>query len=61
MIPVREIKPRVGRTLNKLFALAGLRSELTVSVPVPNTAKEAAMAAPVPPLHHIRARFTVSN
>ena len=46
---MRDIKPLVGRTLNKLFALAGLRSELTVSVPVPNTAKDAAIAAPVPP------------
>ncbi len=49
MIPDLEMKPRVGRMLNRLLALAGLRREFTVSVPVPNTAKEAAMAAPVPP------------
>ncbi len=48
-MPALEINPRVGRILNRLFALAGLRRELTVSVPVPRTAKNAAMAAPVPP------------
>lgn len=45
----RDMSPRVGRKLNNLFALAGLRSEFTVSVPVPITAKLAATAAPVPP------------
>ncbi len=32
-MPVRVIRPRVGLMLNRLFALAGLLSELTVSVP----------------------------
>lgn len=59
------MRPYVGRKLYRLLALAGLRRELTVSVPdtgqpgpsihhlvdspVPKTAKEAAIAAPVPP------------
>jgi len=47
--PARESNPRVDRMLKRLFALAGLRNEFTVSVPVPNTVNEAAMAAPVPP------------
>src|SRR5271156_3346196 len=33
MMPALEMSPRVGRTLKRLFALAGLRRELTVSVP----------------------------
>jgi hypothetical protein len=33
MMPDLAIRPRVGLTLKRLFALAGLRSELTVSVP----------------------------
>lgn len=63
-MPAREIRPYVGRKLYRLLALAGLLSEFTVSVPsevsthlhhrgtdkpVPNTANEAAIAAPVPP------------
>ena len=48
-MPRRLIKPRVGRQLNKLFALAGLRKLFTVSVPVAKTANEAATAAPEPP------------
>src|ERR1700722_2997701 len=47
--PGRDISPLVGRKLNRLFVLAGLRSELTVSVPFPITAKPEAMAAPIPP------------
>ena len=47
--PAREINPRVGRRLKRLLALAGLRREFTVSVPVPKTANDAATAAPVPP------------
>lgn len=47
--PVLEIKPVVGLILKRLFADAGLRSEFTVSVPVPQTAKLVAIAAPVPP------------
>ena len=35
--------------LHREFADAGLRSEFTVSVPVPKTQKEEATAAPVPP------------
>jgi hypothetical protein len=42
---VRDVSPLVRRKPNRLFALAGLRSELTMSVPVPITAKLAAMAA----------------
>ena len=49
MIPVRVISPRVGRILHSELAEAGLRSELTVSVPVPKTQNEDATAAPVPP------------
>lgn len=49
MTPALLSKPLVGLIENRLFALAGLRSELTVSVPVPHTEKLAAMAAPVPP------------
>jgi len=49
MMPRRLIKPRVGRQLNRLFALAGLRKLFTVSVPVAKTANEAATAAPEPP------------
>ena len=48
MAPAREIKPHVGRKLKRLFALAGLLREFTVSVPVPKTAKEAPAAALVP-------------
>lgn len=66
-IPEREISPRVGRMLKRLFADAGDRSEFTgkssqlnddeafecvdmpVSVPVPKTANDVAIAAPVPP------------
>jgi len=33
MTPEREMRPLVGRTLKRLLALAGLRRELTVSVP----------------------------
>jgi hypothetical protein len=47
--PGHDISPLVGRKLNRLFALAWLRSELTVSVPFPITARLAAMAAPMPP------------
>lgn len=32
-MPALVINPLVGRTLKRLFALAGLRSEFTVSVP----------------------------
>ena len=39
----------MGRTLNKLLAEAGLRNELTVSVPVAKTENDAATAAPEPP------------
>lgn len=49
MMPVLEISPCVGRMLHKELAEAGLRRELTVSVPVPNTQNEAATDAPVPP------------
>lgn len=49
MTPAREIRPLVGRKEKREFALAGDRRELTVSVPVPKTANDAAMAAPVPP------------
>lgn len=49
MIPAREMQPLVGRILKRLFADAGLRRELTVSVPVAHTLKEAATAAPDPP------------
>ena len=48
-MPARVISPLVGRTLNKLLAEAGLRSELTVSVPVASTESDAATAAPEPP------------
>jgi len=47
--PDRLINPRVGLHETSPFALAGLRSEFTVSLPVPSTASEAAIAAPVPP------------
>ena len=49
MMPARVIRPRVGRMLKRLVAEAGLRRELTVSVPVAKTAKEAATAAAEPP------------
>lgn len=49
MMPRRVIKPLVGRQLNKLFALAGLRRLLTVSVPVAKTENDAATAAAEPP------------
>src|SRR6516225_7389666 len=50
MIPARLRSPLVGRIPTRLLADAGERIELTVSLPVPATARLAATAAPVPPL-----------
>ncbi|KAH9866120.1 hypothetical protein J1614_008684 [Plenodomus biglobosus] len=49
IMPVLVTRPRVGRILHREFADAGLLRELTVSVPVPSTQKEAETPAPVPP------------
>ena len=48
--PLRLTSPVVGRIPTKLFAEAGERTELTVSVPIPATPNPAATPAPVPPL-----------
>ena len=50
MMPSRLISPRVGRRPTMPVAEAGERIDWPVSLPVPSTAKFAAMAAPVPPL-----------
>ena len=50
MMPSRLISPRVGRSPTMPVAEAGERIDCPVSLPVPSTAKFAAMAAPVPPL-----------
>ena len=50
MMPSRLISPRVGRNPTRLVADAGERIDWPVSLPVPSTAKFAAIAAPVPPL-----------
>jgi hypothetical protein len=50
MTPARLTSPRVGRMPTRLFAEAGERIDWPVSLPVPTTAKFAAIAAPVPPL-----------
>jgi len=49
MIPPLDSNPVDGLKPTKLVALAGLRTELTVSVPIPPAAKFAATAVPVPP------------
>src|SRR5215212_238679 len=50
MTPSRLTRPRVGRSPTRLCADAGDRIDWPVSLPVPRTAKLAAIAAPVPPL-----------
>ena len=35
-MPARDIRPLVGRKAKRLFALAGLRREFTVSEPIPS-------------------------
>jgi hypothetical protein len=50
MTPARLTSPRVGRTPTRQQAEAGERIDWPVSLPVPSSAKFAAIAAPVPPL-----------
>src|SRR5579863_1540058 len=50
MTPPRRGTPSGGRIPTMLFADANVRMELTVSVPMPATAKLTARPAPPPPL-----------
>jgi hypothetical protein len=50
MMPSRLIRPRVGRKPTMPVAEEGERIDCPVSLPVPSTAKLAAIEAPVPPL-----------
>ena len=50
MTPALLTRPRVGRIPTRLLAEAGERIDWPVSLPVPSTAKFAAIDAPVPPL-----------
>src|ERR1700729_2334647 len=50
MTPVLLTRRRVGRIPTRLVADAGDRIDWPVSLPVPSTAKFAAIDAPVPPL-----------
>ena len=49
-MPERLTRPRVGLIPTRELLLAGLRIDPDVSVPIPTTAKLAAMLAPVPEL-----------
>ena len=49
-MPSRLIRPWSGRKPTRFSAEAGDRIDCPVSLPVPSTAKLAAIAAPVPPL-----------
>ena len=48
-IPSRLNKPCVGLSPAMPLAVVGPRTDPPVSVPIPNCAKAAAIAAPVPP------------
>ncbi len=50
MMPLRLDSPIVGRSPTRLLWAEGYRIDPHVSVPIPNDAKLAAIAAPVPPL-----------
>ena len=48
-MPAVLTRPRVGNTPTSALVAAGMRMELPVSVPLPNTAKLAATAVTTPP------------